>query len=43
MQSRAVFLPKVMGAVGDHFGISRSFLVPMLCFTFIALYGFMWQ
>jgi len=36
-------LPKVMGAVGDHYGMSRAFIVPLLCFVFIAFYGFNWS
>ncbi len=35
-------LPKVMGAVADHYDLSRGFIVPMLCFAFVALYGFLW-
>lgn len=35
-------LPKLMGAVADHYDMSRGFIVPMICFVFIALYGFLW-
>jgi fucose permease len=35
-------LPKLMGAVADHYDMSRGFIVPMICFVFIALYGFYW-
>jgi FHS family L-fucose permease-like MFS transporter len=35
-------LPKVMGAVADHYDLSRGFIVPMLCFAFVAFYGFAW-
>ena len=35
-------LPKVMGAVVDHYNMSRGFIVPMICFAFIALYGYCW-
>src|SRR5207302_2896418 len=35
-------LPKVMGAVADRSDLSRGFIVPMLCFAFVALYGFIW-
>ena len=35
-------LPKVMGAVGDRYDLSRGFIVPMLCFGFVAAYGFLW-
>ncbi len=36
-------VPKVMGAVGDHYGMSRAFIVPLLCFGFIAAYSFGWM
>jgi FHS family L-fucose permease-like MFS transporter len=35
-------LPKVMGAVADRYDLSRGFIVPTLCFAFVAFYGFMW-
>jgi MFS transporter, FHS family, L-fucose permease len=35
-------LPKVMGHVADSYDLSRGFMVPMLCFAFVAAYGFMW-
>ena len=35
-------LPKVMGAVGDHYDMSRAFLVPLGCFAFVAFYGYAW-
>jgi FHS family L-fucose permease-like MFS transporter len=35
-------LPKVMGIVADRFDLSRGYIVPLLCFAFIAFYGFMW-
>ena len=35
-------VPKLMGAVGDHYGMSRSFIVPLLCFGVIAYYGYSW-
>src|SRR5438094_8686289 len=35
-------LPKVMGAVADRYDLSRGCIVPMLCFAFVAFYGFMW-
>jgi FHS family L-fucose permease-like MFS transporter len=35
-------LPKVMGAVGDHYDMSRAFVVPLLCFGFVAFYGYAW-
>ena len=36
-------LPKIMGAVGDAYGMSRSFIVPLCCFGFVAFYGFAWK
>ena len=35
-------LPKVMGAVADHYDMSRGFIVPMCCFALIAFYGYAW-
>jgi MFS transporter, FHS family, L-fucose permease len=35
-------LPKLMGHVGDLYGMSRAFLVPMGCFAFVAFYGYAW-
>lgn len=35
-------LPKVMGAVADHYDMSRGFIVPFLCFVLIAAYGYLW-
>lgn len=35
-------LPKLMGAVADHYDMSRGFIVPMCCFVAIALYGYCW-
>jgi FHS family L-fucose permease-like MFS transporter len=36
-------LPKVMGFVADKYDMSRGFIVPMLCFAFVAFYGFNWS
>jgi len=36
-------VPKVMGAVGDHYGMSRAFIVPLVCFGFVAFYGYNWS
>jgi FHS family L-fucose permease-like MFS transporter len=36
-------VPKLMGAVGDHYGLSRAFIVPMACFGIVAFYGFNWS
>jgi FHS family L-fucose permease-like MFS transporter len=35
-------LPKLMGAVADKFDMSRGFIVPMICFALVAVYGFAW-
>jgi FHS family L-fucose permease-like MFS transporter len=36
-------LPKVMGYVADRFDMSRGFIVPLVCFGFVAFYGFNWS
>jgi len=28
-----------MGLIGDHFGMSIAFVIPMVCFAFIAWYA----
>ncbi len=35
-------LPKLMGFVADKYDMSIAFLVPMVCFLFVALYGLAW-
>jgi FHS family L-fucose permease-like MFS transporter len=35
-------LPKLMGFVADKYDMSRGFIVPMVCFAFVAIYGFNW-
>jgi FHS family L-fucose permease-like MFS transporter len=35
-------LPKLMGAVADKYDMSRGFIVPLFCFAFVSLYGFLW-
>jgi FHS family L-fucose permease-like MFS transporter len=35
-------LPKIMGAIADHYDMSRGFIVPLICFVFIAFYSFAW-
>jgi FHS family L-fucose permease-like MFS transporter len=35
-------VPKVMGYVADKADLSRGFIVPLICFAFVAFYGFMW-
>lgn len=33
------FCPPLMGAVGDNYGMSIAFLIPMVCFAFIGWYA----
>ena len=35
-------LPKLMGHIADEYNMSRSFIVPIVCFAIIALYGYCW-
>ncbi len=35
-------LPKLMGFIADEFDMSRGFIVPAMCFVFVAYYGFNW-
>jgi FHS family L-fucose permease-like MFS transporter len=35
-------LPKAMGDIADHYDLSRGYILPMVCFLFIAVYGFVW-
>jgi MFS transporter, FHS family, L-fucose permease len=35
-------LPKLMGYVADKTDISRGFIVPLVCFGFVAFYGLSW-
>ncbi len=35
-------LPKLMGHIADQYDMSRAFIVPLACFAFVALYGFIW-
>ncbi len=35
-------LPKLMGFVADKSDMSRGFIVPLVCFAFVAFYGFNW-
>jgi FHS family L-fucose permease-like MFS transporter len=35
-------LPKLMGHIADQYDMSTSFIVPIVCFSFVALYGFCW-
>ncbi|MBI5769062.1 MAG: MFS transporter [Verrucomicrobia bacterium] len=36
-------MPKLMGRLGDLYNMSVSFLMPLVCFLLIALYGFAWS
>ena len=36
-------LPKLMGRVADLYDMSRGFIVQMVCFAVVALYGFNWR
>ena len=36
-------LPKLMGGVADHYDMSRGFIVPLVCFALVALYGYGWS
>ncbi|HXS96661.1 MAG TPA: MFS transporter [Candidatus Limnocylindrales bacterium] len=36
-------LPKLMGYVADKYDMSRSFIVPLFCFAFVAFYGLNWS
>lgn len=33
---------ELMGLIADASDLSRGFIVPLLCFAFVAFYGFMW-
>jgi len=35
-------MPKLMGAISDRYGVSIGFVVPLICFTVVAVYGFAW-
>jgi FHS family L-fucose permease-like MFS transporter len=36
-------IPKIMGAIADKYDMCRGFIVPMLCFAFVAFYGLNWS
>jgi len=36
-------VPKLMGHIADLTNVSISFIVPLVCFSVVALYGFSWQ
>jgi MFS transporter, FHS family, L-fucose permease len=35
-------LPKLMGAIADNSSMSNGYIVPMVCFALIGVYGFCW-
>lgn len=35
-------MPKLMGHIGDHYGMSVAFIVPLICFLVVFFYGFFW-
>lgn len=35
-------LPKLMGAIADHYDMSRGFIVPLVSFILVAMYGYAW-
>ena len=35
-------MPKLMGHIGDVYGLSVAFIVPLMCFVLVGLYGFAW-
>jgi FHS family L-fucose permease-like MFS transporter len=37
------FIPPLMGAICDHYSMGVGFLVPLVCFFFILLYGLFWK
>ena len=36
-------MPKLMGHIADNHGMSAGFIVPLVCFVFVAIYGFSWS
>ena len=36
-------LPKLMGAIADKYDMCHGFLVPAVCFAFVAFYGWNWS
>ncbi|MBI1938666.1 MAG: sugar MFS transporter [Ignavibacteriales bacterium] len=35
-------MPKLMGYLGDVYNMSAGFIMPMICFVIVSLYGFFW-
>jgi len=36
-------VPKLMGHIADHHGMSAGFIVPFICFMIVAAYAFCWR
>jgi len=36
-------MPKLMGHIADISNVSLSFVVPLVCFVVVAIYGFAWS
>jgi FHS family L-fucose permease-like MFS transporter len=36
-------MPILMGWLADHYSMRVGFLMPLVCFAFIAFYGFNWR
>ncbi|TAE76897.1 MAG: MFS transporter [Verrucomicrobia bacterium] len=36
-------MPKLMGHIADNDGMSAGFIVPLICFIWVAAYGFTWS
>jgi FHS family L-fucose permease-like MFS transporter len=35
-------LPKLMGRIADDYNMCHGFIVPAMCFAFVAFYAFFW-
>lgn len=35
-------LPKLMGAISEHYDVSKGFIVPLVAFIGVAAYGYLW-
>lgn len=35
-------MPKIMGHLGDTYNMSVGFIMPLICFAIVAIYGFAW-
>ena len=36
-------MPKLMGHIADKDGMSAGFIVPLICFILVAVYGLFWS